>query len=74
LDQFKKKVDQKYPHFLGGKFVNGDTFGLLLKLSCSITFGDIDIIIVLKCGHNRKYKIYILEPTYHIFYKELFTA
>ncbi len=23
------KIDQKYPHLLGGKFVNGDTFSLL---------------------------------------------
>jgi hypothetical protein len=47
-------VDQNYPHLLGGKFVNEDTFSLLLKLNCSITFGDIDIIIVLRGGHNRK--------------------
>jgi hypothetical protein len=48
------KVDQKYPHLLCSKFVNEDTFSLLLKLSCSITFGDIDITTVLRCGHNRK--------------------
>jgi len=48
------KVDQKYPHLLGGKFVNGDIFSLLLKFSCSITFGDIDIILVLRCDHTIK--------------------
>jgi hypothetical protein len=32
------KVDQKYPHLLNGKFVNGDTFSLLLKLNCSIYY------------------------------------
>jgi hypothetical protein len=62
-------VDQKYPHLLSGKFINKDTFNLLSKLNCSITFGDIDIIIVLKGGHNKKLKIYLLKPTYHILYK-----
>jgi hypothetical protein len=47
------KADQKYPHLPSGKFVNGDTFYLLLKLDCSITFWDIDIIIVLKGSHNK---------------------
>jgi hypothetical protein len=48
------KKDQKYSHFPCGKFVDGDIFSLLSKFSCSITFGDIDIIIVLRGGHNRK--------------------
>jgi hypothetical protein len=51
---FKNKP--KYPHLPSGKFANGDIFSLLLKLNCYITFGDINIIIVLKGGHNRKLK------------------
>jgi len=47
------KVDQKYPHLLGGKFVNGDTFSLLKKLNCFIIFRNIDIIIVLRGGRNK---------------------
>jgi len=58
-----------YPHLLGGKFVNGDTFSLLKKFSYSITFGDIDIIIVLRCDHNRKWKNNLIKHTYHIFYR-----
>ncbi len=69
LDQLFFKIVQKYLHLPSGKFVNGDIFSLFLKLNCFITFGDINIIIILKCGHNRKNKIYLLKPTYHIFYK-----
>jgi hypothetical protein len=42
------KSRPKVPPFASGKLVNGDTFSLLLKLSCFIIFGDI------KGGHNRK--------------------
>jgi hypothetical protein len=48
------QVDPKYPHLPCGKFVNGDTFSLFLRFNCSIIFGDIDIIMVLRGGHNKK--------------------
>jgi hypothetical protein len=68
--QCQKHLDQtNFKSRPSDKFVNGDTFSLLLKLSCSITFGHIDIIIVLRCGHNKKQKTYLLKPIYHIFYK-----
>jgi hypothetical protein len=38
----------------GGKFVYGDIFNLLFKLSCFITFGNIDITIVLRVGSIKK--------------------
>jgi len=41
------KVNHKYPHLSNGKFVNDNIFSLLLKLNCSIIFGDVDIIIIL---------------------------
>jgi hypothetical protein len=50
------RVDQKYPHSLDGKFVNGDILSLLLKLCCFITFGDIDIIIVLRVAIMKNKK------------------
>jgi hypothetical protein len=39
---FKKvenKVNQKYPHLLGGKFENGDIFGLLKNVFVYLLLG-----------------------------------
>jgi len=64
------KIDQEYSYLISGKFVNA--FGLLLKLSCSFTFGDINIIIVLMCMVIIKYKKSTYEKiTYHTFYTSL---
>jgi hypothetical protein len=48
------EVDQKYPHLLSGKF-------------CKWGYKYDDI---LEVAFNRKKKIYLLKPTYHIFYKK----
>jgi hypothetical protein len=52
------KDGQKYPHILGGRFwvnfVNGNAFGLLFICIFSFTFGDINIIIFLRCDYNGK--------------------
>jgi hypothetical protein len=51
---FFKNQNQKYPCLLGDKFVNGNTFALLLKLICPFSLGGMNIIIFLRCGYNRK--------------------
>jgi hypothetical protein len=48
------EIDQKYPHLLGGQF-------------CKWGYKYHDI---LEVAFSRKKKIYLLKPTYHIFYKK----
>jgi len=48
------KINQKYFCLLSDNFINGDIFGLLFKVICSFISGDMNIIIFLKCGYNKK--------------------
>jgi hypothetical protein len=56
-EQTNLKLDQKYPHLLGDKFVNGDIFYLFKKHVCSFTFGGINITIFFRCDSNARNKI-----------------